>query len=429
MLRPRAFVWAIAILLAVSAAPTTLSAQAAKVDSLEARIRELEARLDSLLTALARGRADSAAKAAAEELEALRAAARAATKGQPPPDTAAGSRTRNLNVLNPEISATGDMLGLHVVPGGAESHSSAVPREFEFSFQAALDPYTRTKIFITHEEDFEIAGLGDGAEGGGGAAVEIEEGYLYWVGLPASLGLKVGKFRQQIGLYNRWHTHALFEVARPLPTVAFLGEDGLIQAGLSLVLPSLVLGPSTQMLTLELTRGDNEALFDGGDRVSVLTNLQSFWDLSAASYIQLGATGAYGENEEEGLTSRLLALDLAYRWRPPGRGLYRDLSLKAEWYFAEKDFGATELTGNGGYFQASYRLDRRWILGARADYLNDYGDVPDLLQIVPTLTWWQSEWVRLRLQYNYVKPEGEDGNHTVIFQVVWAVGPHKHETY
>ena len=427
MLRMRLTICSSFIVALLASTPTALSAQETRADSLEARIRELEARLDSLLAELARGQADSAAKAAADELEALRAAARAAA-GEAKQDTASASRTSNLNVLNPEISVTGDILGLYVDPAGEPGYFTAVPREFEFAFQAALDPYTRTKIFVAHEEEFEIAGLAEEDEEHAHPMVEIEEGYIYWVGLPG-FGLKVGKFRQQIGLYNRWHTHALLEVDRPLPAVAFLGHDGLIQTGLSVALPVLTLGASTQAFTLELARGSNDALFQGGKQISFLGNFISFWDLSAASYLQLGATAVYGENDDEELTSQLLQLDLSFRWRPPGRGLYRDFTLKGEWYFAKRELAADKPTAEGGYIQASYRLNRRWVLGARADYLAYYGDEPKVFQFGPSLAWWQSEWVRLRLQYNYVKPDNAGAGHTVIAQVVWAVGPHKHETY
>ena len=306
-----------------------------------------------------------------------------------------------------------------------------MPREFEFSVQAALDPFARTKIFITREEDFEIAGLGEeeGEAEAEGHGFEIEEGYAYWVGLPLGFGAKAGKIRQEIGLYNRWHTHALFDIERPLAAQAFLGEDGLIQTGLSVTLPTLGLGPSTQTATVEVTAGSNDALFAGGDELSYLANLRSFWDLGPSSYVQFGATGVYGENDGEELTSKLLGLDFSYRWTPTGRSLYRDLNLKAEWYFVERDIGLAELSGNGGYFQANYRFARSWLIGARADFLDPFGDEPDVFQLAPNLTWWQSEWVRFRLQYNYVKPDGGGDNHTFLLQSVWAVGPHKHETY
>ncbi len=423
------------------AMPAGLSAQEtkpdsvarARADSLEARIRELEARLDSLLAALARGEgADSTARAATDELDALRAAARAAAGQQEPPDTTEQSRTRNLNILNPEISVTGDVLGQYLAPSGEDPFFTAVPREFEFAFVAALDPYTRTRIFVSYEEEFVIAGLEEeeGEEPSGHSGFGLEEGYLYWVGLPANLGLKVGKFRQQLGLYNRWHTHALLEVGRPLPTVAFLGDDGLMETGLSLVAPPVSAGPSLWTLTAEVTNTANEALFgDSKLNLAFLGNLSSFWDLSAASYIEVGAAGVYGENREEGLQSTLYNVFFLYRWRPPSRGLYRDLRVAGEYYWARKNFGDPDFRGNGGYLQANYKLGRRWVTGLRFDYLDDYGNDPDIYMLVPAITWWQSEWVFLRLQYNYVKPVGVESSHTVTAQVVWAVGPHKHETY
>ncbi len=413
--------------------PAGLSAQDARTDSLAARVRELEARLDSLLAVLAGGAGvDSAAQQTASELEALRAAARAAVAEQEPTDTAQESRTRNLNVLNPEISVTGDVVGVYTAPAEGRDELSAVPREFEFGFQSALDPYTYTKIFVAFHDELAIAGYPGEEEGEGGhehGEVHIEEGYFYYIGLP--LGIKIGKFRQEIGLYNRWHTHALFEIDRPLPTVAFLGEDGLIQTGLALTLPTWVTGPGTHTATVELTRSENEALFESAKRISFLGNIRSFWDLSASSYLQLGATGVYGENKDaaEPFDASLLALDISYRWRPPGRALYRDFTLKGEWYFARRDFGPTKATGDGGYLQANYRIDRRWVAGLRADYLDHYGEGGELYQLVPSLTWWQSEWLFFRLQYNYVKPEDGAGSHTVLLQSVWAMGPHKHEAY
>ncbi len=163
-----------------------------------------------------------------------------------------------------------------------------------------------------------------------------------------------------------------------------------------------------------MTRGDNEALFAAGDEISYLGNLRSFWELSRSTYLELGATGVYGENDGESLRSRVLGLSLAARWTPPGRALYRDFSLKGEWYFVDQDVAGEQRAADGGYVQASLRLSRRWILGARADFLKPAGADPDILQLVPSLTFWQSEWVRLRLQYNYLRPEGGDANHTSL---------------
>lgn len=418
-------------------------------DSLLRRVLELEARLDSVSELLSeiRGEEARADTAGGDDVARLRAAARAAAEAGGEEgdgaDPGGGSRTRDLSVLNPEISVTGDVVGNWARPADGSSDGGFTPREFEFSFQAALDPYTRTKIFVTNEQEFEIAGLEEALEGsrpdfleGGEEEHEgfaIEEGYLYWVGLPGGLGAKLGKFRQEIGNYNRWHTHALLEVDRPLAAMHFLGEDGLIQTGASLSLPSVTAAAGTHDLTFEVARGTNGTLFDGGGDLSWLGRLNSFWDLGPSAFLQVGSTAVYGRNDEVaeglGLDARLLALDALFRWQPGGSSQQRDLRLAAGWYLAEKDYGALELSGHGGYLQANHRLDRRWVAGARADWLDGFGDGPRRFQIAPHVTWWQSEWVRLRLQYSYLEAAGRDPDHTLLLQAVWAMGPHKHETY
>lgn len=399
-------------------------------DSLQVELARLRARLDSLqrvIEGLVRAGRDTAA--AGDELARLRTAARRAARETAPPPVEQQSRTRNLSLLNPEISVTGDIVGSYADPPGAPGAVTGTPREFEFSFQSALDPYTRTKIFLTREEDFPIAGLPEDSVESPGGGLEVEEAYLYWVGLPGGLGLKLGKFRQELGLYNRWHTHALFEVERPLATRVFLGEDGLAQTGASVQLPSVTLGPATQTLTLEATTGGNEALFDGGGQLSYLGRLTSFWDAGNGIYFQLGTAGVLGANDESDLVSRLLGIDAQFRWAPPSRALYTDFQLKGEWYFAQREVSGVSTAARGGYGQANFRFGRRWVLGTRVDWVDPYDPAPNLFQIAPSLSWWQSEWVRLRVQYMFLRPQGSVGSHNVLFQVVWAVGPDKHETY
>lgn len=396
------------------------------LEALEDRLLRVQARLDSVTGA-------PADTAPGEGLEALREAARQAAEGARAAveDTTGGeSRTRSLQALNPEISVTGDAVGSFASPGGpAGSDVTAVPRGFEVSLQAALDPSTRAKAFVVREEEVPVAGLGEGGdEGGEEGGVEVEEAYMYWVGLPGGLGAKVGKFRQRFGLYNRWHDHALLEVDRPLPYAAFLG-GALVQTGAGVTLPSLGLGPSTNTIAVEATRGSNDLLFRGGNEITYSGRWESFFDLGPASFLQVGGSGVYGENDEESLRSRILGFDAYYRWTPPGRGLYRDLQVKAEWMLADQDTETGDLDGHGGYLQASYRLDRRWTLGARGDWVDRLEPGPDLVQLAPSVTYWQSEWVRLRFQYNLVRPDGGPDSHSLLFQVVWAMGPHKHEEY
>ena len=54
--------------------------------------------------------------------------------------------------------------------------------------------------------------------------------------------------------------------------------------------------------------------------------------------------------------------------------------------------------------------------------------------ITPFLTFWQSEFVRLRLQYqyaerNFIGPQGPEYDNRAWVQVTFAAGPHRHEAY
>ena len=416
----------IALLMVFFFIPAGAAAQATPTDSI---IEQLQRRIDSLARVVMElERAGARAEEPADELAALRAAALAARAEVPEAETSQTSRTRSLQRLNPEISASGDLVGNIIAPAGEDIEFAAVPREFEFSFQSALDSYTNTKIFLTQHQDFEIAGLAHEEEVAEEAhGLEIEEAYIYWVGLPGGVGLKLGKIRQDIGLYNRWHTHALNEIERPLAIQSLLGEDGLVQTGASVSLPSFVLGPATQTVTLEVAQGSNLELFQDSHGMSYLGRFQSFIDLGSSA-IQLGITGTTGQNHDALLNSNLLGLDFSYRWTP-GASRYRDFSLKGEWYISEQTQSGIDFRAQGGYGQANLKLNQRLVLGARLDYFEGYEGEAPVYQLVPTISWWQSEWVRLRLQYNYLTSNDVGGNHTLLLQTVWAMGPHKHETY
>ncbi len=389
-----------------------------QVDSLAAQLRALRARLDSVIAELARQRRAAAPRdtAAGDDLAALRAAAAAAVG----PDTVAAAdtasgrrfsgRERSLSQLNPEISAVGNFLG-RIQTRGAQQDNFEL-QEVELSFQSALDPYSNTKIFAAVSEE----------------GIEIEEGYFYYTGLPARLRLDLGVFRQQLGELNRWHVHAVPETEYPLVLTTFAGAEGLAGAGASLYRAFGGLG--THELFAQVTMGSNEALYDGGNRPAYLVHVNNFWQLSRSTYMQIGATGVYGTNPDTALKTTMGGLDFRFTWRPPGRALYRDWTLRGEIYGLKKERTGSGDTRLGGYVSSSYRLSRRWIAGARYDYVETpEGPATITRQIVPTLTWWQSEFVFLRAEFSRrLTPAGADRNRLLV-QAVWAMGPHKHETY
>lgn len=391
-------------------------------DSLLVELRALTERLDSLEQVVGRLRAERAdTTEAVDELAALRAAAdsaaaRADTTAQPQPTTTGGG---SLNRLNPEISVTGDVRAGLTAPGPQTNVFDV--REFEFSFQAALDPYASTKIFLTWED----------------GSIDLEEGYAYWSGLPGGLGVNLGRLRQQVGELNRVHLHALPESEYPLVIRSYFGEEGLIGDGARLywMAPFAGLGGATHELWAELTVGGNEVLFEDGDRVSYLGHLNNFWQLSPSAFLQLGFTGLYGENPDQDLRTGVFGADFRFTWRPPGRELYRSFTVRGEIYGARKRAAGVGDTRWGWYLGTLYQFGRRWYVGGRFDYVERIEGPGGAHEwaIVPTVTWQQSEWVYLRGEWQHGSVPTVEGSRETsdrfLLQVVWAVGPHKHESY
>ncbi|MGH7700536.1 MAG: porin [Gemmatimonadales bacterium] len=370
-----------------------------RVDSLLAEIRALKARLDSLT------RRDTTTDALAR----LRARAQAAAQrgDTTPPPPVAGPR--NLNQLNPEISVTGDFRGAIQTDGPQRENFEA--REFEFAFQSALDPYSHTKIFAAIEE----------------GEIDIEEAYFYYTGLPGRVRLDLGRYRQQLGELNRWHLHAVPEAEYPLALLTYTGEEGLIGTGLSAYWNTAGLG--THELWAQVTRGTNELLFEDGDRPAYLVHLNNFWPLGRATYMQLGATGVYGTNPDSSLKTRLGTVDFRFTWRPPARARYREWNLRGELFAVEKERGGLGETRYGWYVGTNYKLGQRWVAGVRYDYVEaPEGPLAIVRQVVPSLTYWQSEWVKLHAEWQHRREAGATDD-LIVLQAVWSIGPHKHEIY
>jgi hypothetical protein len=415
MTRHRCFIVAAAVLAALPGrAPAQQPGAERRIDSLTAEVRALKARLDSVRVQLRHAPAAAPDAGADTSLAALRAAAAAAAgtdkqKADTTP-TQFVSRERNQAQLNPEISVTGDVRAYGT--GTGVQRDNFDPREFEVGFQSALDPYSHTKIFVSLEN----------------GNVSVEEGYAYWTGLPGHLRFDIGKFRQQFGELNRWHLHAVPETEYPLVITSYLGEDGLSGAGISLYRAFGGLG--THELMLQATRSESDAeLFGGAGRPTYLVHLLNFWQLSPSTYMQIGGTGLYGTDPDTALRTRVGGLEFRLTWRPPARTLYRDWTLRGELLALKKQYGGVGPTRLGGYVSTTYKLDQRWIVGVRYDYVEapDFGEITR--QIIPSLTLWESEWVFLRAQYRWQKLAISPATHQFALQAVWAIGPHKHETY
>jgi hypothetical protein len=315
--------------------------------------------------------------------------------------------------------------------------------------ESYLDPYTKMKAAI-------------GAEPEG---VGLEEAYATRFGLVGGLNVTVGKFRQQLGVVNRWHKHALDQIDFPLALRMLYGPGGLVGTGFSFDWTSSALAGGSQGLMLQVTKGENPRVFAENSRgfPSLLLRTTHYRDLSKDTYLEMGATGLLGWNDAWTVGSGPaastvrdrrdvmgLAADLSLRWEPTDRMRYSSFEARAEYYQLTKQLvtaagNRDEVTAWGAYLSLDRQVSRTVHLGVRGDYY-----VPDTKawagpeidplavasvdafrwQAGPYLAWWQSPFVRVLLEADY-----SDGDFmgpaetTFTFQTVFAAGPHKHERY
>jgi len=427
-----------------------------RIDSLQVELTRLAALVDSLTQEVARLRTSGPEEEADDALARLRAAAQAAValgENTGSVDQATEQefvgRQRSLQALNPEISVSSDVFG-HINKDDT-SEDNFFAREFEISIVSNLDPFSRAKIFISHHNDggelspFE-EGPHDHNEQEGGLGFGVEEGYVEWVGLPGGLGVKLGKFFQQFGQLNRWHSHALPFQTRSLPHVSFIGPESLAQTGASVHWLAPFGGVSgTYEATLEVTRSENEMLFGESSGLSVLGHINGFWNLSSSTDLDLGFSWINGTftADERSLNRNFYGTEAAITWRPPGRSRYRGMSLRGGIMAVdrvgsgsrheeehEEEHGLSD-RAFGFWGMGEVRLTESWLVGARAGRSGSPEDLDETAWLFsPTLSWWQSEYVRLRLEYDLLGRSFMDGKEgRLLLQVTFAMGPHKHETY
>ena len=361
-----------------------------------------------------------------------------------------------LQKLNPEISISVDILAQLIIDGdrfyaGRDDRTSMPVREVGINFQHVLDPYSTFKATINFTPWPD-------------PAVEPEEMYITWSGLVRGLSFTVGRFRQQFGTINRWHEHDLDQTGYPMGLELALGEGGVVSTGVSVKWFMPPLWAHAMELTLEVTDGENETLF-AGEFFSVptfLLHLKNYWDLTENTYLELGLSGIFGFNNRRGYADEksgeiadepwrktvVLGADLTLHWSPLRKARYRSLTWRTEFYWVHKENPAgwadDARQSWGAYSYLDYQLSETWFCGVRLDAAlpterNQYGDTEVAWGVTPYVTFWQSEFVYLRLEYQHGqdiphrdsddKPWRRRMDNRVLFQIDFAAGPHKHEKY
>src|SRR4029078_3700952 len=283
-------------------------------------------------------------------------------------------QSRSTLSFNPDIGVIGDFQGSYISKGN--KNFNAYLNETELSLQANVDPYARADFFLSFARDPEIGKYG----------VEVEEGYLTTLSLPAQLQLKGGKFSEAVGRINPTHPHALPFIALPNAYVNYFG-DGLNDEGASLswLIPNKKF---YQEIVFQVTSGLSESpSFYRGDNnhLIYLGHLKNFFTLSDNATLELGLTGLTGPNDSSRTTS-IAAADLTYKWKPVQMNTYRSVTWQSEFYYGHASLMENfSVNSFGLYSFLQHQLAKRWFLTGRYDYAQKPYD-KDIIEQAYSLT-------------------------------------------
>jgi hypothetical protein len=320
-------------------------------------------------------------------------------------------------VFNPDIAVIGDFLGAI----GKNDSDRATPalelHETEASFQAIVDPYARADFVLVFAPD----------------EVGVEEGFITFTSVPANFLVKVGKMRASFGKVNQMHNHVMPWTDRPLVTQDLVGgEEGISDAGISVsrLFPNEVLFLEA---TAEVYRGESPELFRAPTRgdLTYVGRLRGYRDLTESTNLDFGGSFAQGHNDVgPPFKTRLWGADLAFRYRPLRRAIYRRLILRTELVWSRKELEAGPVKAFGAYVSAEYQFAQRWFAGIRLDRSDRAADAS--LQdkgVSALLTYWPSEFSQIRGQYRYTKYAEDIKANELLFQVQFSIGAHGAHTF
>jgi len=299
-------------------------------------------------------------------------------------------------------------------------------RNTELAFDGAVDPYFEgfANIVFKLDNDNETE-------------VEVEEAFMQTTNLPYNLQLKAGQFFAAFGRLNPVHPHAWEFVDTPLVNGLFLGPDGLrgvgAQTSWTLPLPwysQLIFASQNGRGSTGFSfrnPGDDGMFFDRITTDREARGLQDFvwiprfensFNLSDTQTVLAGVSGAFGSNET-GANSRtqIYGADLLYKWKSShAEGGFPFLKWQTEFMYrrfqaghgADDSFPVAETFHDWGmYSQVLWGFKKGWVAGIRGDYVHmqdsmftDDLDRQSRWRLSANLTWYPTEFSKVRLQYN-----------------------------
>ncbi|MBP9900966.1 MAG: hypothetical protein IT579_17695 [Verrucomicrobia subdivision 3 bacterium] len=326
-------------------------------------------------------------------------------------------------------------------------------QNLEMTLDGKVDPYFKGQANIVLQIDPD-----------GETIIEAEEAFLETISLPWNLQVKAGQYYTQFGRINPTHPHTWDFVDQPLVIGRFLGPDGLRNPGAQVSWLAPTPFYSELFLSVQNSGGETATSFrdaagtelitqhpgvdtsveNAGDMLYSPRYVMSF-DLGDEHTLVLGGSGAFGPNASgpDGRTA-IYGADLFYKWKSRNHDKgFPFVTWQTEYLYSHYDAAAysgspgfpasaaTTINNWGLYSQVSYGFRPRWVASLRGDYVTGQpGDfwanplLDDRYRISPALTFFPSEFSKIRLQYNYDHIQNTGVENSVWFQFEFLLGAH-----
>ena len=300
-------------------------------------------------------------------------------------------------------------------------------RNVELAFDGAVDPFFEGFANIVFKLD-----------NNNETAVEVEEAFMQTTDLPYNLQLKGGQFFTAFGRLNPMHPHAWDFADDALVHGRFLGPDGLRGVGAQVSWTVPASWYSQFIFAVQNGRGGTGFSFrnpgDGGVFFGRLTTdreargLQDFvyiprwensFDLTPTQVVLAGISGAFGSNETgANARTQIYGADLLYKWKSArAEGGFPFVKWQTEAMYrrfeagrgVDQTFPVSETFHDWGlYSQVLWGFKKGWTAGLRGDFLHmqdstftDDADRQSRSRLSGNLTWYPTEFSKIRLQYNH----------------------------
>lgn len=344
--------------------------------------------------------------------------------------------------FNPDVAVISDFLGSWSSNRSNDALNRIDVREVELDLRAALDPRADGVAVLAFARDAENPVFPTPAEQPEGpeSSVEVEEAYLFLhdFGVP-NLTAKLGRFHVRFGRQNMLHLHDLPTSDPSLVNQAFLAPESLTDGGISLsyvVPPNLVGGQYVEVIGEALAgegAGSESPTLRGDLSVdSPGFNTHVLWntDLTEQWNLELGGSWLTGHADSDNSHDVNLYGGDVTLIHTDSSGRFFNQLFQAEVIYADSyDEDGVKRNGWGAYLLGQQQLNRDWFTGVRLDYTQDpNSDHREAWAVSPYLSWYWSEFLRFRLEYQHKSGDVPTENN-VYLQATWIFGAHPPHPY